>query len=808
MKYRKHLGFTFLAALVVAGLVIAATPQTIIVDGVNDFLVDNLIDADGGDTEFTELDLDSIFVTNDTNKLYFGIKYDRGVWGGNQIGIAISTGEPGGTSDPWGRAIAWTNAPHKPDYYAYANVDGTWQELRHWNDGTTAWDAIYAGAGSFGWVNDTGFEELGLNLSDLGLAAGDTIYFEVISTQDGSTKGPLDLMAGDADQLSPAGGPTTWDVPSPVELDTMFMYIVQSSADAIPPTVDAFYAEGKEGQASGDLSTDLLIVRFSEPVDETTAETTGNYSLTGTSSSITSAVRNATFPDRVTLQLDASISPAVANYGVTVSNVEDLAGNPIVHDPVGLTNMGSFFYKGLMWKGLMGLHMRQHSVAPAVDTFTVEGSLAPLTFGLCDNMFLADNSDSIYVGYASFSLLGEEQGSSWVTADTTLEWKFAHQCSEYEPFAANRTHLITDDGAYDTLEYWWHDEDAGSFTANAIDVVFTVDANTYSATLDSIMAINGNALPLSFTIPSVNEMADDGIYPDVAAADGIYSLTVRFAALSPKNVEYKYVYNDVYECETEANRDVWLNDAAFDTIGGAMGPIVMPLQYYDRCSTIGKAIEVVFKVDTRWVKPTASDTIAVNGNENNQLPLLISWAIPSINPMVDDGTGYDDTADDGIYTTSIVFPDSSDKFVEFKYLMNSTYECSTQANRGVYINEMYDDQGSPQVLDLAYFNTCWIDVTEEIPTIPFALQQNFPNPFNPVTTITFSVPARGRAVLSVYNVKGELVKTLVDDVVDTGEVSVTWDATDKYGRQLSSGVYFYRLRVADLEMSRKMILLR
>ncbi len=71
MNYRKHLGFMFLAALVMAGLVLAATPQTIVVDGANDFLVGNLIDADGGDTEFAELDLDSIFVTNDTNKLIF-----------------------------------------------------------------------------------------------------------------------------------------------------------------------------------------------------------------------------------------------------------------------------------------------------------------------------------------------------------------------------------------------------------------------------------------------------------------------------------------------------------------------------------------------------------------------------------------------------------------------------------------------------------------------------------------------------------------------------------------------------------------
>ena len=66
MKYSKHLVLSVLAAFVMAGLVIAATPQTIVIDGVNDFLLDNLVDADGGDTQFTEIDMDSVFVTNDT----------------------------------------------------------------------------------------------------------------------------------------------------------------------------------------------------------------------------------------------------------------------------------------------------------------------------------------------------------------------------------------------------------------------------------------------------------------------------------------------------------------------------------------------------------------------------------------------------------------------------------------------------------------------------------------------------------------------------------------------------------------------
>ncbi|MDD3642932.1 MAG: hypothetical protein PHQ19_05680, partial [Candidatus Krumholzibacteria bacterium] len=203
---RNHLFGTSAAgaavALAVAGLVIAAVPQTIVVDGANDFLAANLVDADGGDTQHVPIDLDSVFITNDSNKLYIGFGYDKDGWTNNQLGIAISTGQTGGTTDPWGHAIAWNTAPHKPDYHAYCNMDNSWQELRQWNGGTTSWDLIYSGTGSLGWVNNTGFEEVGFALSDLGLTAGDTVYIEIISTQNGGTKGPLDLVAGDAEQLS------------------------------------------------------------------------------------------------------------------------------------------------------------------------------------------------------------------------------------------------------------------------------------------------------------------------------------------------------------------------------------------------------------------------------------------------------------------------------------------------------------------------------------------------------------------------------------------------------------------------------
>lgn len=809
-KMRKRRGID-LAVLVpmlsvaMAGLLIAAVPQTITVDGANDFLADNLVDADGGDTEFAPLDIDSVFITNDTNKLYIGFGYDKDGWTTNQLGIAISTGGPGGTTDPWGHAIAWTGAPHKPDYHAYCDMDNSWQELREWNDTGSSWDLIYSGTSSLGWINNTGFEEVGFALSDLGLAAGDTVYIEIISTQSGGTKGPLDLVAGDADQLSTPSG-TTFDVASPVELDTMVMYVLLSTADTTPPVVESVRADGVTAQSQGAVSTDRLYVRFSEPVDEATAENASNYALAGHSALIDSVVRNVSFPDRVALYLDTAFAPQSAFISVEVTGVEDLAGNPIVDDNT--TNVGCMFYKGVLFRGLMGLHLRQHSFSPSVDTFTVEGSLGPLTFGGCDNAFMADQGDSTYNAWVSFSIAGSDCASTPV-ADTTLQWKFMHQCTEYEPLAGNRAYLLSSEtGAWDTLEYWWNDQDANEFTAHPIDVIFTVDASMMSPTVDSVVAINGSAPPLTFDIPSLNPMDDDGVYPDAAAGDAVYSILVRFPTFSPKNLGYKYVYNGAYECQGQGNRDIFLNDAVFDTVGGALGELVMPLQYFDRCGVTGRDVEVVFTVNTRWVKPGPSDTIAVNGEPVANSPGVIDWSIPSINPMADDGAYPDATAGDGVYSSSIVFPDSSDFYREYKYLFNSTYECTTQANRSFFLDDTYDAAGNPQVLDLAYFNTCWVDAGEGTPSIPFKLRQNYPNPFNPVTTVSFTVPERGRAALSIYNVKGELVRTLIDRVVDAGEVRVTWDGTDRFGRQLASGVYFYRLRAGDLEMSRKMILLR
>jgi hypothetical protein len=85
---------------------------------------------------------------------------------------------------------------------------------------------------------------------------------------------------------------------------------------------------------------------------------------------------------------------------------------------------------------------------------------------------------------------------------------------------------------------------------------------------------------------------------------------------------------------------------------------------------------------------------------------------------------------------------------------------------------------------------------------------NYPNPFNPSTTIAYSLPTTGDTTLRIYNTRGQVVKTLVREPMDAGNHSVTWDGTDDSGNPVGSGVYLYRLQRGSLSSMNKCILMK
>jgi parallel beta-helix repeat protein len=103
-----------------------------------------------------------------------------------------------------------------------------------------------------------------------------------------------------------------------------------------------------------------------------------------------------------------------------------------------------------------------------------------------------------------------------------------------------------------------------------------------------------------------------------------------------------------------------------------------------------------------------------------------------------------------------------------------------------------------------------LPVSEEAP-IRFELVQNYPNPFNPTTSIYFSVAADGAPVyttLRIYNILGQLVRTLTDEEKGEGRYIIHWDGRNDAGNEVSSGVYFYKLEAGTFSETKKMVLLR
>jgi hypothetical protein len=92
--------------------------------------------------------------------------------------------------------------------------------------------------------------------------------------------------------------------------------------------------------------------------------------------------------------------------------------------------------------------------------------------------------------------------------------------------------------------------------------------------------------------------------------------------------------------------------------------------------------------------------------------------------------------------------------------------------------------------------------------VRFAVGPNQPNPFNPQTTITYSLPARGEVTVTIFDVSGRLVRMLHRGVEPAGERTVAWNGLDDAGQPLSSGVYYYRVEALGQSATRKMVLLK
>jgi hypothetical protein len=818
----------------------AAVPQTIIIDGVNDFDLSNAIDADSADTQIQDwctddpepegpMDIGTVFVTNDAANLYIGFYYDKDCFQDPAVnlGFAIDLGDTaGGTFDKFGRAIGWANLVNKPDYVVYDVLKSPtdnfevlykWNGVDDWDDVTSIVNGVGSGNDALGIVEfGTNFVEFKLPLCSLipDLDPGTTqINLEWWMTQEGGTKGPLDAVASDDVQMSRFAS-TTFDTTDTVQMTTMLPYTIQAVVDNDPPNVASASATGflVQGDGTFALTTTRIDVLFDEAVEATTAGNPANYSLTDPVNGfnfISAATRDPVNCNLVSLTLGIPINADDSFFDVTVSGVKDLAGNTIVNN--GSDNVGSFFIQNVTFEGNMALGLCSGDFLPS-DDFSVEGNVLPLTFDpLCDNAKMYDvDADSIYSTTVPFNY-NKDPGTG--KGEASLEWKLVHACTTFEPLASNRQELLTsDNGGSHTISVAWNDEEPGDFTTQPVDVIFQVDANMFSPGALDTITVHGDQAPLSFDPLQGIVMVDDGSGQDLSAGDGIYTATVRFNECSDKNVEWKVAFNGLFECFGQGNRDVFLNDVEFDIVGGPNGPIWLPARGIDRCTTADKQVAVVFQVDMTALTNllTPADTVQVRGNVS---PLSFDGPVDPSTIMVDDGTGNDAVAGDNIYTATVVFPDSANLWVEYKYYAAGMYECDGFPNRSFKIDDVNYSVGTPQFRPVNLWGYCddnIVSVDDPVSTGSgrLLLYQNAPNPFRETTTIRFEISARAPVNLSVYNVAGRKVATLARGTMDAGPHSVSWNRLDGTGARVPSGVYFYELRVGAQKSNKVMVILQ
>ena len=159
-------------------------------------------------------------------------------------------------------------------------------------------------------------------------------------------------------------------------------------------------------------------------------------------------------------------------------------------------------------------------------------------------------------------------------------------------------------------------------------------------------------------------------------------------------------------------------------------------------------------------------------------------------------------------------------FVGFMSAGNNWKNTTTETNRSINsflwgsipfpeYGNLTDVYKQPSIANIAFVIN---DIVDEYDSndMPLAtkLYANYPNPFNPTTTISFTNTTPGWVNIEIFNIKGQKVYTLVDEMLNPGLHKITWNGTDSNSRNVGSGVYFYRMRIADYTDTKRMVLMK
>jgi hypothetical protein len=422
-----------------------------------------------------------------------------------------------------------------------------------------------------------------------------------------------------------------------------------------------------------------------------------------------------------------------------------------------------------------------------------------------------------------------------MTGDTTLAWKYWNDIPPGEAgedtvnvtFRTDLTRAINENGFSigDTLIVRWGYDFTATFEEDTLDNI--VLTNTYEKTVE----VKNVAL------------GADVVYQYYVVQDG---------------VDYREIFFDFDDpdTDTQEERKVFIPDpkptvvVVEDIIDSDTDLHRMPRFRNTRtlsqdvlvtytCDLRPPYYQVMLEEDTiqniqgesRWVYPGQQDSIFVWGvyinGPGNGTSGWQGWNSTALAEymMVDDGTTNGDmTAGDSIYTFQVLFsPDSNDVIgQEFKFGIGAGD--NEGGNTGFGLNHIENiDDGQAQFTIHSDFGSInpgfywrwdFLNHVVGIEDQPVAviktphLSANYPNPFNPVTTINFALPKIMEVDLVIYDLLGRKVRTLLSGNQQAGAHKVLWNGTDDRGKVVSSGIYYYRLTTENYNKTMKMVLMK
>ncbi|MFA6597959.1 MAG: glycosyl hydrolase 53 family protein [Ignavibacteriaceae bacterium] len=262
-----------------------------------------------------------------------------------------------------------------------------------------------------------------------------------------------------------------------------------------------------------------------------------------------------------------------------------------------------------------------------------------------------------------------------------------------------------------------------------------------------------------------------------------------------------------YRVFTAGLKDTVLDVEYFNGTAGKIPQYFTPILHKTDSIGILFRVNVAQLIKSGLFDAAANMTIAVRGDSASSTGIL-SWNSNKLmlekEPIsVGSGTFWSGVA---------YFPKnkiSSGASINYKFFVNNSAFGGWES--GIE-NRVFKFPESDTTLVWKFFNDKFpitgIENDAQLLVDKFKLYQNYPNPFNPKTTIKFSVPEKTMVHLKVFNLLGEVVKTLVNETKEAGEHSIEWNSLNELGNPVNSGIYLIRMDAGSFSQMRKMILLK